>query len=224
MNISIIIPAYNEEKHIPNTLYALRTFPLTGKAEIIVVDDGSTDFTSGVSGIWADRVIRLKHNHGKGYALKKGIEFASGDRFLFLDADLGDSAAMANRLVETMDETKADLVIANFPPPQKGGFGLVKKWAQRRLEKNLGYSVCAPLCGQRLLNRRAIESIKKWDCGFGIEMAMLFDVYQAGLKIIEVSIPFYHREGKKDLSGFVHRGRQFFEIRKTVKQWEKGWT
>lgn len=224
MNISIIIPAYNEEKRIPSTLYALRTFPLPGTVELIVVDDGSSDLTSCVSGIWADRVIRLNRNRGKGYALQKGLEVATGDNILFIDADLGDSASLARHLVHTMEEEKADLVIANFPPAKKGGFGLVKKWAQRKLERNLGYRLVSPLCGQRILNRKAIEAIEQWDCGFGIEMAMLFDVYKAGLKVIEVSVPFSHRERKKDLSGFVHRGKQFIEIRKTVKQWEKEYT
>lgn len=221
MNTSIIIPAYNEEQQIPCTLHALRTFPLPGKSELIVVDDGSSDLTSSISGIWADQVIQLEQNHGKGYALYKGLEVAKGERILFIDADLGDSAALASHLVRRMEEANADLVIANFPPAKKGGFGLVKKWAQRKLKKNLGYHLISPLCGQRILNRNAVEAIKKWDCGFGIEMAMLFDVYKAGLKVTEVNIPFSHREGKKDISGFLHRGKQFIEIRKTVKQWEK---
>ncbi|HBI02752.1 MAG TPA: glycosyltransferase family 2 protein [Paenibacillaceae bacterium] len=221
MNISIIIPAYNEEKQIPSTLHSLRTYPLPGTVELIVVDDGSSDLTSSVSRIWADRVIRLDDNRGKGFALQKGLEIATGDSILFIDADLGDSASMAHHLVRTMEQEQADLVIATFPPPKKRGFGLVKKWAQKKLEKNVGYSPVSPLCGQRILNRKAIEAIDQWDCGFGIEMAMLFDVYKAGLKVTEVPIPFSHRETKKDLSGFLHRGKQFIEIRKTVKQWKK---
>lgn len=221
MDISIIIPAYNEEVMLPNTLNALRCNPLPGKNEVIVVDDGSTDFTHAVAGIWADKVISLNKNHGKGFALSKGLEKAVGEKVLFLDADLGDSARNSVLLLDAMGDSAADLVLATLPLAQYGGFGLVKKWAQRQLIRRMGRKVGSPLSGQRLLNRKAVEAIANWDCGFGIEVAMLLDVFKAGLKVTEVQVPFSHRATKKDLRGFLHRGKQFIEMRKMVKHWEK---
>lgn len=221
MDTSIIIPAFNEEKRIPNTLNAIRSYPLPGEIELIVVDDGSEDLTSSIAGIWADKVVCLERNHGKGFAMKMGLQVAAGNRILFLDADLEDSAAMAWRLLVAMDETDADMVVAHFPPQGKGGFGLAKRWAQKELERRMGRRIGSPLSGQRLLNRKAVKSIENWDCGFGIEVSMLLDIHKAGLKVIEVSIPFSHRETKKDIRGFLHRGKQFFQMRKTVKQWGK---
>lgn len=221
MDISIIIPAYNEEEMLPNTLNALRCTPLPGKTEVIVVDDGSKDFTRAVAGIWADQVIALDANHGKGFALSKGLEKAKGENILFLDADLGDSARYAGCLWDGMLESEADLVLATFPPAVHGGYGLVKKWAQRQLIRRMGRKVGSPLSGQRLLNRNAVEAIENWDCGFGIEVSMLLDIFKAGLKVTEVHVPFSHRETKKDLRGFLHRGKQFIEMRRMVKHWEK---
>ena len=188
---------------------------------MIVVDDGSTDFTRAVAGIWADKVIALDANHGKGFALSKGLEKAMGENILFLDADLGDSAGYSGQLLDAMVDSGADLILATFPPSLHGGYGFVKKWAQRQLIRRMGRNVGSPLSGQRLLNRKAVEAIENWDCGFGIEVAMLLDIFKAGLKVKEVHVPFSHRETKKDLRGFLHRGKQFIEMRKMVKHWEK---
>jgi dolichyl-phosphate beta-glucosyltransferase len=101
IHLSIVIPAFNEEKRLGPTLAAIRGY-LAGKpfaAEIIVVDDGSTDRTSAVardglagqpgqSGLAGFRLIRLETNHGKGYAVRTGVLASSGDIILFTDADL----------------------------------------------------------------------------------------------------------------------------------------
>ncbi|MED0677410.1 glycosyltransferase family 2 protein [Aneurinibacillus thermoaerophilus] len=86
---SIIIPAYNEAAWIRETLRSLRAHPLLRECQLIVVDDGSTDDTALLAASWADRVVRLLQNEGKGSALRRGIEVAEGQHFLFVDADLG---------------------------------------------------------------------------------------------------------------------------------------
>ena len=94
MDLSIIIPVYNEEQKIRHDIIAasnfLSSYEMTG--EIIVVDDGSTDQTSELAlGTSADegvslKVIDYKEHIGKGYAVKTGIMEAGSDLIMFIDS------------------------------------------------------------------------------------------------------------------------------------------
>ena len=92
--LSIIIPAYNEEHRIKSTLLSISAFLKNEKinAEIIVVDDGSTDFTSRIVESQKNEIpnltlISLPKNLGKGNAIKTGVMIASGELILMMDAD-----------------------------------------------------------------------------------------------------------------------------------------
>ena len=94
MYLSVIIPAYNEEKRLPNTLSDIDKYLLRQSYdyEIIVVNDGSKDRTAevvgeGFSGIKNLRLIDNKENHGKGYVVRQGMLEAKGEYRLFTDAD-----------------------------------------------------------------------------------------------------------------------------------------
>ena len=93
--LSVVIPAWNEEKRIGSTLVEVGKY-LKGKSfasEIVVVDDGSVDRTSELASEALSRrvpfrIIRLETNRGKGHAVKEGVLAAAGDVILFSDADL----------------------------------------------------------------------------------------------------------------------------------------
>jgi len=86
---SIVIPAYNEEKTIgeiiSNTILTMQSFEMP--YEIIVVDDGSKDNTRRVASRYKTTVLFNEDNCGKGYALRKGFEFARGDIIVTIDSD-----------------------------------------------------------------------------------------------------------------------------------------
>jgi len=87
-SVSVIVPAFNEEKTIEGVIETLQKSPLLD--EIICVNDGSSDRTKDILKQFENNslVINLEENQGKGYALAQGIKKAKGDIVMFLDADL----------------------------------------------------------------------------------------------------------------------------------------
>jgi len=122
--ISIIMPAYNEGHHIySNIKETQRTFDdLDTKYEIIVVDDGSKDNTlaeakKAASGSGSLIVVKNTENHGKGYSLKNGFNYATGDMVLFLDADLELHPGQIQTLYDIMELKEVDVVIGSKRHP-----------------------------------------------------------------------------------------------------------
>jgi glycosyltransferase involved in cell wall biosynthesis len=87
--LSIIIPAYNEEKTIDNILKRTKCVAedLCLRHEIIVVDDGSTDLTQMIVGQNKVKLVSFHENQGKGAALRAGLHMAKGDIIVFMDSD-----------------------------------------------------------------------------------------------------------------------------------------
>jgi len=224
--VSVVIPAFNEAERISLTLQAIRRqVPCD---EIIVVDDGSRDGTAELAKPWADTVIRLPQNRGKGAALQTGWQKAEGDVILLLDSDLGETAAQAGKLLQPVLDEECEMAIAVLPAPQKkAGFGLAKGLARYGIRALTGYSPVAPLSGQRAVHRGVLQQVKRLDHGFGIEVGLTVDVLRAGYRVMEVPVPFAHRATGNDMAGFLHRGREFFAIGRALgRKWWEGrvWT
>lgn len=84
--VTCIIPAWNEAARLPGVLKAVIGHPLV--QEVLVVDDGSTDATSAVARARGARVLTLHPNRGKSAAVARGLQQATGEIILLLDADL----------------------------------------------------------------------------------------------------------------------------------------
>lgn len=117
--LSVVIPAYNEEKNIRTTLAVVEDYLLAAgwEFEIIVVNDGSVDNTAEVVGGYIEgkrEFSLIKNPHrGKAYAVKTGVLKASGDYILFSDADLATPINEVKRMLVWLTEQGFDLVIAS---------------------------------------------------------------------------------------------------------------
>jgi len=111
IELSIIVPSYNEELRLPPSLDRIAAYVAeSGRCtEVLVVDDGSKDKTAAVAAAYADRIANLRvlkngENRGKGYSVRHGMLEAKGKVVLFTDADLSAPIEEADKLLAAMGE------------------------------------------------------------------------------------------------------------------------
>lgn len=110
--VSIIAPAYNEEKTIGKCLEAILNQDYKDKMEIIVVNDGSTDQTAEIVSKYPVNLVNLRINGGKANALNRAIENAKGDILIFTDSDSYMSASAVTCLVKCLNKNKNVQMVA----------------------------------------------------------------------------------------------------------------
>ena len=200
--LTILVAARDEADRIAATIAALRRdFP---SAEVIVVDGHSRDATARIAEEAGAAVIRFGRN-GKGEALSAGERAAPPGPLLLCDGDLRGSLA-------PLADSDADLVVASFSRRSGGGFGIAKRIAREVIALRTGVAPREPLSGQRWLSVRARAATFPLAPGFGCEVRMTIDALRAGLSLREVEIDLEHRATGRDLSGFLHRGRQLLDL------------
>ena len=121
MKTSVIIPAYNERDTIVETIARVRESPV--EKEIVVVDDASTDGTPDLVEplVGPDlRLIRQPRNQGKGAAIRRGLQEATGDIVLIQDADLEYDPADYPKLIAPIESGQADVVYGTRAPEFRG--------------------------------------------------------------------------------------------------------
>jgi hypothetical protein len=181
--------------------------------EIIVVDDGSTDSTYQMLKPLKNIILlHIKHNKGKGYAVKYALNHATNHMIALLDADLCESASEVNKLIKHIKPAENAIIIGRLPAPKKkGGFGIVKKVSARGFHALTSKKVDSLLSGQRILPIDFLRSIDLPE-GFGLEFKITLEGVRKGFEIIEVPVNMQHRETGRNIKGFMHRGKQFLDI------------
>ena len=157
--LTIIIPVYNEEGAIGETLAALVAAGWSRRAEILVVDDGSTDGTADIVERHPVRLLRHRANCGYGAALKTGIRAARTDRVIIMDSDGQHTADMLDPIAAELDHYP--LVIgerdAHSHQVRSRKFG---KWIIRRIGEYLVEQKLPDYnSGMRGFDRRTIHSL-----------------------------------------------------------------
>ncbi len=222
--VLVVLPAYNEADIIGDTIDSLKT--VFDRRQILVVNDGSTDDTSLVAEKKGIRVIGFPENRGKGEAMNLAWQTAPSDIYLFIDADLGRSAEKMSVLLEPVISGFADMTIADIHAPDghRGGFGFVKLLAQKALLHYAGIGTNCPLSGQRAIRRSLIEDIGGFESGYGIELDLTISALCRRSNVIEVPVKnVSHRLTGRNIEGFKHRGKQFWQILLTIIRCRKKW-
>ena len=202
-DLSLVVPAYNEEDRLGRTLDALLAWlDRTGvDGEILVVDDGSRDATSDVARRASARDARVRAlgyapNRGKGFAVRAGVLAARGEQILFCDADLStpieEIELLRQRLSDGYDVAIGSRHLA-------ASRILVRQPLHRRLLGRVFNGVVSLLavrgfadtqCGFKLFRREAARRIfprVKTD-GFAFDVEILIRAREAGLRIAEVPV------------------------------------
>jgi len=206
-----LVPAFRAERTVGATVRALSG--LAAVDEVVVVDDGSDDATSGQARAAGAHVLTLSVNRGKGGAVVAGVAARPGASvYLLVDADTGATAGAAALLVEPLASADADMVIAVLPSAgARGGFGVVSRLAAWGIKARCGFAARAPLSGQRAVRGPLLRSLALAP-RFGLEVRMTIDAVQAGARVMEVLAPFDHHHRGRDLEGFWHRARQGTDV------------
>ena len=224
-DVAVVIPARNESERIRDTAAAAAGLP--GVSVVLVVDDGSCDGTAQVAGDAGATVMRHARSRGKAAAMETGAEAVRlldeqeqrdhPRHLLFLDADLGATAAFAGPLAEPVVAGEADMTIAAFTSTVKlGGHGLVVRLSGAGIRRAVGWQPAQPLNGQRCLTRAAFEAARPLAGGFGVETALTIDLVRKGLRVIQVDVPLAHRATGTDLRSQLHRARQLADVARAL--------
>ena len=213
-SLSIIIPAYNEEKRLPSTLERILEFLAVtdfSPVEVLVVDDGSRDKTAAVVERFAKkhpeiRLVSNPGNRGKGYAVRNGMMTATGEWRLSTDADLSSPIGELEKLMSAAKQRDA-LVAIGSRALDRSLVGVhqsaFREWSGRFFNLVMRIAVRLPFrdtqCGFKLFHATAATRIfpRQQLDGFSFDVEDLFIARKLRLKAVEVPVVWNNVEGTK---------------------------
>lgn len=210
-DITIIIPAMNEENTIESLLESLQNSlkDIEGSHEIIIVDDGSTDNTSSiVKNIPGIRIIRHPYNKGNGASVKTGIQEANGEKLVVIDADGQHDPKHIKEMVLLLDEY--DLVVG-----ARDSFGVGRRGFGNVLVSKIatyisGITVPDLTSGFRAFKKdKVLEFIHLFPNGFSLPSTSTLAFATSGYNIRFIPIKAHVRQGGKSSIKVFKDGMKF---------------
>jgi len=213
--LSIVIPAFNEEKRLPRALERLREYfsPRPGgieNVEVLVVDDGSSDSTALIAEEWARkipgwRLVSNGENHGKGYSVRHGMLEARGRIALFTDADLSSPIEESEKLLAAIAAGN-DFAIGSRAVDRS--LIAVRQSRHRELAGIIfngfvrfftGLTFYDTQCGFKAFLREPSRGVFEEQRieGFGFDPEILFLAKRLGLRGVEVPVRWAHDPATK---------------------------
>ena len=230
---SIVIPAYNEEQRLGDTLAEIASFLETAAvdAEVIVVDDGSEDDTVALAQSWTDRldlrVITSERNFGKGHAVRVGMLAARGRRRLFADADgstpidelIALSAALDTLGGEGVAVASIALPGSKVLSPQsrlRSFAGRVGNWLIQLMvlpgikDSQRGFKLFSAAAADAAFNEAELD-------GWAFDVEVLAKARHAGFRLVEVPVTWEHRLASRvRASSYVSSLLEVWKVRQRI--------
>ncbi len=217
MKIAIVIPAFNEEGRIGQTLKGLRPIGLP----TIVVDDGSKDTTFQKAKRVSSYTLRHRVNLGKGAAMKTGAEFAFENGYgavIYFDADGQHSPDDIEKFVEKIKQGY-DMVLGarnySYEIPFLRYMG--NKFASLLVSFLFGVYVSDLICGLRAINKKAYNRLNWESLGYGVETEMVIRTPKARIKYCEVPVKTIYLDKVKGVTLLDAFGILFQVVRWRIK-------
>lgn len=200
MQLSLVIPAYNESHRIEETLRHVEAYlrEQSYDSEVLVVDDGSTDGTGELvrAGFPKVKVLRHEPNRGKGYSVKSGMTAAQGAYRVFYDADASTPAEELAKLWPLF-EAGADIVIGSRALPDSN-IEIRQSWHRENMGRVFNTVLrtmsLTPFkdtqCGFKAFSAAACEAVfpRQSLNGFSFDAELLFIALRHGLRVEEIPI------------------------------------
>ncbi|MDR7097740.1 glycosyltransferase involved in cell wall biosynthesis [Lysobacter niabensis] len=196
MKISVIVPAKNEAEGLARTLPRLGG--LMPRAEIIVVDDGSSDETAAIARQHGARVLSAPYSMGNGAAIKRGAREATGDVLVFMDADGQHDPGHISQLLERLGQGY-DMVVGarNGAGQANVGRGLANAFYNRLASWMTGHEVADLTSGFRAARAdRFREFLHLLPNGFSYPTTSTMAFFRSAYPVAYVPIPVARRVGK----------------------------
>lgn len=199
MRISIVLPAKNESEGLARTLPRIREF--FPEAEVIVVDDGSTDETAAISLAHGATVLSSPYSMGNGAAIKRGARAASGEIIVFMDADGQHDPAQIHRLLGKLDEGYDMVVGARDASGQANvGRGAANAFYNRLASWMTGHRISDLTSGFRAVRvERFREFLHLLPNGFSYPTTSTMAFFRSAYPVAYVPIPVAQRLGRSHI-------------------------
>jgi dolichyl-phosphate beta-glucosyltransferase len=212
--LSIVVPAFNEEQRIGASLERIGAFlgGLPGGGELVCVDDGSRDRTAEVVEAFAARsplavrLLRNGRNRGKGVSVRAGLLEARGRLWLFTDADLSTPIEEAPRLLEPLRAGRLEVAIGSravdralIGRPQALPRDLLGRLFNQAIRRITGLELADTQCGFKAFVARPVRPLVEALSteGYGFDVELLGLCRAARLRMAEIAVPWNHVDGSK---------------------------
>jgi glycosyltransferase involved in cell wall biosynthesis len=224
-DLSIVIPAYNEELRLPAALAQVSAYIRAGSrpTEVIVVDDGSRDRTADIAKSFQReipylRVISNRENRGKGYSVRRGMLEAQGRFVLFSDADLSAPIGEGDKLLAALSDHDVAIgsraldrsLISVHQSPFREYAGIIFNIVVRTI---LRLPFVDTQCGFKAFRREPSRIIFEQQRieRFGFDPELLYLARHHGLRAVEIPVRWAHSPATK-VSMFRDSVRMFFDV------------